>query len=164
MVESTPDKAALLCKQFFPRPANNTIDKPQDYPRDNSDELAWGMSVGVDMVSSIILSLPSGKAPGPSGITNSFLKMLGRPLMKAIAALTEGCWQWEYYPSTFKLVWTVALHKSGKPDYSLPKVWWPIALLNTVGKIIKAVTVKTIQQMAEECGMLPAQQMGACWG
>ena len=56
------------------------------------------------MVSSIISSLPSSKAPGPSGITNGFLKMLGQPLAKAIAALTEGCWQWEYYPSTFKLV------------------------------------------------------------
>ena len=164
MVESTPDKVALLCKQFFLRPANDAIDKSQDYPRDNSDEPAWGMSVRVDTVSSIILSLPSGKAPGPSGITNSFLKMLGQPLAKAIAVLMEGCWQWEYYPSTFKLVWTVALCKPGKPDYSLPKVWCPIALLDTVGKIIKAVMVKMIQQIAEECGMLPAQQMGACWG
>ena len=77
MVESTPNKVALLHKQFFPRPVNNTVDKSQDYPRDNSDEPAWGMSVGVDTVSSIILLLPSGKAPEPSGITNSFLKMLG---------------------------------------------------------------------------------------
>ena len=122
-MESTPNKVALLHKQFFPRPVNNAADKPRNYPRGDGDELAWDMSVGVDTVSSIISSLPSGKAPGPLGITNSFLKMLGQPLVKAIAALTEGCWQWEYYPSTFKLVWTVALCKPGRPDYSLPKVW-----------------------------------------
>ena len=123
MAESTPNKVALLCEQFFPRPANDTIDKPQDYPRDDDNKPAWGMSVGVDTVSSIILLLPSSKAPGPSGITNSFLKMLGQPLVKVIVVLTEGCWWWEYYPSTFKLVQTVALCKPGKPDYSLPKAW-----------------------------------------
>ena len=77
MAESTPDKVARLCKQFFLRPVNNAVDSPQEYPRDDSDKPAWDMSVGVDTISSIILLLPSSKAPGPSGITNGFLKMLG---------------------------------------------------------------------------------------
>ena len=81
-----------------------------------------------------------------------------------ITVLTEGCWWWEYYPSAFKLVWMVALCKPGKPDYSLPKVWQPITLLDMVSKIIKVVTARMIQQMAKEHGMLPAQQMGAHQG
>ena len=58
----------------------------------------------------------------------------------------------------------VALRKPGKPDYSLPKAWQPIVLLDMVGKIIEVVMARTIQQMAKECGMLPAQQMGAHQG
>jgi hypothetical protein len=56
---------------------------------------------------------------------------------------------------------TVALWKPGKDDYTNPRAWRPIALLNTVGKIIEAVTARYLQQIAEQYHMLPEQQMGA---
>ena len=33
----------------------------------------------------------------------------------------------------------IALWKIGKEDYSVPKAYWLIALLNTVGKVLEAV-------------------------
>src|SRR5204863_9347152 len=45
-----------------------------------------------------------------------------------------------------------------------PRAWRPIALLNTVGKIIEAATAEQIRRMAEEHNMLPAHQMGARQG
>ena len=89
----------------------------------NCSSPAWETSVSVDTVSAVISSLASNKAPGISGVTNGFLKMMGWPLAKAIAMLTEGCWQWEHYPGVFKMAWTVVLQKPGKVDYSAPKVW-----------------------------------------
>lgn len=64
----------------------------------------------------------------------------------------------------FKTARTVALHKPGKGDYQLPKAWRPIALLETVGKVIEAVIAACIHNFAECMGLLPEAQMGARQG
>ncbi|OJJ88808.1 uncharacterized protein ASPGLDRAFT_91047, partial [Aspergillus glaucus CBS 516.65] len=76
------------------------------------------------------------KAPGASGVPNEYLKLLGRPLAAALAALTQGCWDWEYFPKVFKTARTVVLRKPGKTDYQNPGAWRPIALLETLGKVV----------------------------
>ncbi|EDN08303.1 predicted protein [Histoplasma mississippiense (nom. inval.)] len=101
------------------------------------------------------------KAPGRSGITNEFLKMLGRTFVEAITALTNACWHWETYPDTFKEAKTVALRKPGKADYQTAGAWRPIALLDTIGKIVEAATAKRLRKIAEDHNLLPSQQMGA---
>ncbi|OJD22910.1 hypothetical protein ACJ73_05736 [Blastomyces percursus] len=79
----------------------------------------------------------------------------------AMTELTRACWQWEHYPQVFKTARTVVLKKPGKKDYCEAGAWRPIALLDTVGKIIETATAREMKQLAEVHGMLPAQQMGA---
>jgi hypothetical protein len=55
----------------------------------------------------------------------------------------------------------VVIKKLGKASYEEPRVWRPIALLNTIGKIIEAVIAKRIQIVAEEYGLFPQTQIGA---
>jgi hypothetical protein len=47
-------------------------------------------------------------------------------------------------------------------DCSVPGAWWPIALLNTLGKVLESIIGRWILSFSEECSLFPAQQMGSC--
>ena len=108
-----------------------------------------------------IQSLPNRKAPGASGVPNLFLKAMGPQLTAALTLITQSCLDWEYYPQAFKTARTIALRKPGKGDYQAPKSWRPIALLETLGKVVESVIAVRIREFAESAGLLPDTQMGA---
>ena len=72
------------------------------------------------------------------------------------AALRNG-----YHPYEWKRSITLALRKPKKGDYTDPKAYRPIALLNTLGKLLERVIASRISQLAETYGLLPDSQMGA---
>ena len=102
------------------------------------------------------------KAPGADGIPYRFLKAMGEPLTVAVAGLLTQCWRAEYYPAAFRSARTVVLRKPNKPNYSKAEAWRPIALLNTVAKILETITAHQLCNLAEQQHMLPDTQMGNC--
>ena len=103
----------------------------------------------------------ANKAPGSDSIPNDFLKAMGEPLAAAVAAIATACWRLGHYPKQFKHARTVVIRKPGKAAYDVPGAWRPIALLNTIGKLIEALTANRLRDAAEEHGLLPDTQMGA---
>jgi hypothetical protein len=53
------------------------------------------------------------------------------------------------------------IRKPGKESYEEPGAWRLIVLLNTIGKLIKAVIAKRIQEAVEQHHLLPDTQIGA---
>ena len=53
------------------------------------------------------------------------------------------------------------LRKPGKPDYTNPKAYRPIALLNTLGKALETIVAKRVRFLAETHALLPHTQIGA---
>ena len=53
----------------------------------------------------------------------------------------------------------LVLSKLGK-DYSIPKGYRPIALLNTMGKAMEFILAKRMAYLAETYQLLPATRMG----
>lgn len=53
------------------------------------------------------------------------------------------------------------MKKPGKSDYTTPKAYRPIALLNTLGKVFKSIIGRKITYLAEKYRLLPEAQMGA---
>ena len=98
-------------------------------------------------------------AEGKNKLLNRFLKALGPKFCQAIAVLTSTCWRLEYFPERFKNVKTVCLRKSGKGIYNQAKVWCSIALLNTTGKLMEAITAARLSKVAEEAKLLPEIQI-----
>ena len=98
-------------------------------------------------------------AGGKDKPPNRFLKALGSKFCQAIAVLTSTCWRLEYFPEKFKNAKTVCLRKPGKRIYNQAKAWRPIALLNTTGKLMEAITAARLSKVAEEAKLLPEIQI-----
>ena len=53
-----------------------------------------------------------------------------------------------YCPAHFRESTTVVLRKPGKDNYAAPKSYRPIALMNTIGKIMDAVIARRLSYLA----------------
>lgn len=79
------------------------------------------------------------KAPGPDGIPHRILRLLHEDMAEPLRQLYNRCLQLGHHPTCFREATTVALQKPAKADYTVPKAWRPIALLNTLGKGLEAI-------------------------
>jgi ribonuclease HI len=52
------------------------------------------------------------------------------------------------------------LRKPKKPDYTKPNAYRPIALENTIGKVLESIMAETISYLAEEYQLLPTTHFG----
>jgi hypothetical protein len=124
-------------------------------------EIPSPMSISDEEVSSVIKKLHPFRAAGSDGIPFFVLKCLGHPLVSYLTALFQACISLSYHSTAFCHYNTVLLRKPGKGDYSAPRAWRPIALLNTLGKLLESVIARQIYALSEEHNPLPAQHMGA---
>jgi len=112
----------------------------------------------------VIGKLPNKKAPGPDELTNKVLKIIRLPLAVALQEVFQSCLTQGHFPHYFQQTRTVVLHKEGKEDYSLPGSYRPIALENTLGKILEKIVAERLSDTLEKHSLLPATQYGARQG
>lgn len=115
-----------------------------------------------DEVTRAILSTAPHKASGPDGIPNAMLKKaLEVPHFVAFpTSLFNECTCHGYCLRHFRASTTVVLRKPGKPDYTVPKAYRPIGLLNTFGKAMEAVIAARLKFLVEEYQLLPETYIG----
>ena len=89
--------------------------------------------------------------------------MLLEIICDKIAKIAEAYIAQKCCPKQYKNAITVVLKKPHK-DYSEAQSYRPIALLNTIGKVVESVVATRIRQILEATGGLPATQMGARQG
>lgn len=65
-----------------------------------------------------------------------------------------------YFPDQWRCFTTVALRKPAKPDYSAPKAFRPIALEETLGKVVEGAMATRLTAMSESHGLLPRTHYG----
>ena len=153
------EKTAILHARFFPPEPDADLSDMQGYTY--PAELEEAPQITREMVAAALANTAPFKAPGVDGIPTGFLQAMGEPLVQAIRVLTQACWDWQHVPEAFRIARTVVLRKPGKESYSQAKAWRPIALLNTLGKVMEAVTAHYLQDLAERYNLLPETQMGA---
>jgi exonuclease III len=152
-------KAAILAERFYPPPREADLsDIPQTtYP----PPVNISQEVTVEVVTKALKRLPPDKAPGPDAIPNRFLKECRAELAQPLQRLFQRCLDLGYHPKQYKTSTTVVLRKPQKPDYSSPKAFRPIALLNTMGKLLEWIVADKISTATEEHRLLPDMQIGA---
>ena len=104
----------------------------------------------------------NSSAPGPDHVTWHHLKLaLTLPDTDiALARLFNNVCREGTWPSYFKDSQSVIIPKPNKPDYSVPKAYRPIALLNTLGKLLTKILANRLQHDAAEFGLLHRDQFG----
>lgn len=163
---TTQDKADALRKRFYPAVTAELDDiTDPDFPKESfSDSFEVKKTTDLEEIQAILGSRASSNAPGPDDIPYGFLKAMGSPLTTALAHLANGSWKTGYYPQKLKEARTVVIRKPSKPTYTEAGSWRPIALLNTLGKVVETLTARRIREAAETHLLLPKEQMGGRQG
>lgn len=100
------------------------------------------------------------KTPGTDGITNGILHQTLDVILPSLHTLFNACLQHGYCPMHFKDTITVVLRKPGKDDYTQPKAYRPIALLNTLGKVMESIIANRLSYLADVYHLLPSRHEG----
>jgi hypothetical protein len=150
-------KAEILTTKFFPPPTAADLSDIQgfvyppsiDCPRITQREIITAT-----------LRLRNNKAPGADMITNEALKLVLPTLITTMTWIFNASLDLGHYPTRFKTAITIALKKPGKKDASAVSSYRPIALLNTMGKILESVMATRLSYLVDTHGVLPPQHIG----
>ena len=108
----------------------------------------------------LALSTTSNKlAPGLSGINYQLLKWAFRSRPDRFVDLFNMAVSLGHHPWSTALV--VVIPKPAKPDYSLPKAYRPISLLECCGKLLEKIIAKRILNDIHLYDILPPTQFGS---
>jgi len=150
-------KSNALRKAFFPEPPEaNLTDIHNDYPP-QVQELP---PVSLRQIRQAINQLSPDKAPGPDEIPNRILKHALPAIEDHVRYLMQASLNQGHFPTPFKATTTVVLRKPSKPDYTKAKAYRPIALENTLGKVMESIVANIICYLTETHEMLPTHHYG----
>ena len=154
------ERTRLLAKRFFPGPPQADLSDIASEPQPTRT-LDITEEVTVEEIRSLLHSLPNDKTPGPDEIPNEALKILSPTIERDLAYATSKAFSDGTLPKRFNESTTVVLRKEGKGDYTLTGSYRPIALENTLAKLIEKALANRLTDAAEEHALLPWNQMGA---
>jgi len=134
--------------------------------REKQDELGYPAPkfeyelVTNSQIQHIISRLGPHKVVGPDGITNVvFIKCIDL-LVPYLGPIYRATFSLGTYPKQWKDSIMVVLRKPMKPDYMLLNVHWPIALLNTIAKILLLCIMEDLVHMPKIYELLPENHFG----
>ena len=150
----------MLADTFFPRiqPIETS-----DMSRDAPPEFEMCQEVTPEDVLGVLGKLPD-KAPGPDAIPNRALKLGREVLAPYLAPIFTASLRLGFFPQIGSHSITLALRKEGKEDYTTPNNYRPIALENSIAKVLEKIIAIRVTKEVEARRMLPESQMGARQG
>ena len=101
-----------------------------------------------------ISRLSNNIALGPDGIPNEALKTYRPLIVPWLIDIARVYFAIGYYLRLRRAITIVILYKKGKVDYLLLRNYHPIALKNTLSKILKRIIVEHIVDIAKEHTLL----------
>ena len=153
-------KAQILAEKFFPSVGEADLSDLVG-EQQGGRVLDIPPTVTKGEIDQVLLGLPSNKTPGPDGIPNEVLTALAHVLTPHMAQAVGSCLARGALPVSYRESTTVVIRKEGKRDFSLPSSYRPIALENSLAKVIEKLVADRIAKAAEEHSLLPWNQMGA---
>lgn len=139
----------------LPHPFNPDLTTP------HADDIAFE-DVTETEVREALFSSSSTSAPGDSQATYQVIKWAWSRALEYIVGIVWHAIRGGYHPEIFRLAIAVALRKPGKPDYSQPRAYRLITLLECLGKVIEKVAARRFAYLAGKFGLVPPQQFGGC--
>src|SRR5207244_4470982 len=106
-------------------------------------------NISPEEICELVRKLPNNKAPGPDEIPNEILKIVVPTIAQGLAKAGSQCLAAGMIPQRLKESITIVLRKEGKKDYSLPSSYRPIALENTLAKVLEKRAADVMTEAAE---------------
>ncbi|KAL5371116.1 hypothetical protein PMIN02_013118 [Paraphaeosphaeria minitans] len=151
------EKAELFRDIFFPAPPEANLEDVRD--AEYSGQIGLPPISEKEIEDAIRIASPL-KGPGPDGITNKALQTGRAQLTAHMLKIFNQSIQLGYCPAHFRGSLTAVLRKPGKDNYTKPKAYRPIALLNTMGKIMDAIISQRLNYLVETYELLPPTHLG----
>ena len=160
-LDDNEGKSKLLYETFFPPPpANPCANLPADYP----DPVCDFKPITDNQVHRAIKHLAPFKAPGPNGVCNIVFIKCASQLVPWMGTLFRATFSLNVFPDEWLTYKTIVIRKPGRPNYSAPKAYRPIALLDTMSKILSACVAEDLTWIAHKHKSLPATHFGGLPG
>jgi len=157
-LETTPKgKANLLRNTFFPPPVHADL---SDISSHSYPPPYYCPPITASEIESAVRKAAPNKAPGPDGIINNILQKTLDLILPILHLMFNASWSLGYFPQHFRQSTTIVLRKPGKDDYTQPKSYRPIALLNTTGKALESVIGTRLMYLADKYDLLPETHIG----
>lgn len=101
-------------------------------------------------------------APGPDNLTWHHLKLIidSVDVIDSLCTLFNNICRFGVWPPWLSESFSVIIPKPKKADYTVPKAYRPIALLNTIGKLLTKVIAHRLQHDAAAFSLLHEGQCG----
>jgi len=112
------------------------------------------------LFTSILFTMKPSKASGPSNIPISILRSLWPDLQHRLSSIFRACLQLGYHPSKWRSYLGIVLRKPQKDNYSLPKSYRLIAILETMSKVLETAVEKQMRWELEREGKLAKMHFG----
>ena len=152
-----PEKAKAFREALFPEPPIATptelslVDPKWQWPPLAHIELEKACSLNVKR-----------KTPGPDNISQRIIHQAYIAIKDYFFKLYSKLLELGYHPKPWKQATGVILKKPGKPpeNYSYPKGYRVISLLNCLGKVSERVLAQRLLYLAETTDLLHPSQMG----
>ena len=93
----------------------------------------------------------------PNMVLQKFIDLLSPYLLWEILKL-------EIYVEEWKEIVTCMIRKPSKPSYDVPKVYCPIALLNTMVKLLRAIVAVEISHITEKLSIFKRDELNTVHG
>ena len=151
-------KIEELKKVLLPIPQSTDLSEIQGFEYLNGLEMP---KITENEIFQTIKHLQTRKALGPDQIPNEVLKVIAIEICSYLQQIFNDSFTLAYYLLHFKESIIVILRKHGSnKDYTSPKSYRPISLLNTIGKIMEAILATRISYMATTHSLLPKTHFG----
>src|SRR5271168_3360260 len=141
---------------FYQPPANFGVDSSYRY----DEPIIDFEEVKDEHIIRVARKLNPYKAPGLNGISNSILTHCADILTPYLGPIFRATFTVGYYPHKWKRYKTIVLRKPGKPDYSIPNAYRPIALLDVFAKLLSSCVKEMWEHDLERRNLLPNSQYG----
>jgi hypothetical protein len=151
------DKAQLFRETFFPAPPIADLNNIAESACHNQVVLP---DITEGEVRQMIAATSPIKAPGPDGIVNKVFQAIAYKIAPHLTRIFNQSLRLEYCLHHFKHSTTAVIRKPQKDDYTTPKAYRPIALLNTIGKLMEGIIARRISYITEIHQLLPGTHIG----
>ena len=151
------EKGNILAKSFFPTkpPVDNALSGAK-YPK----ACSRAGKITPEQVSAQLKKLKPYKAPGPDSIPNIVLTKCADMIVERLTHIYVALLEEKLSYKPWKEFIMIVLRKPGKPRYDAPKAYCPIALLNTMWKVVTVIVASHITYVTEKHQLLPANHFG----